>query len=177
MVIQWKKLTFISALILSLSSMSAFAQNVQPQPMPPKSDMMKQHYQNVVKELGLTADQKQKLDVIMQETRTQADPISRSIMEKRRALNQYIFSPQATKEQALTQARDISNLRYQLEETKINAMFKAKCVLTPAQQQKFAELHQRKMMELQRRNPGMGPMMPGPSGPPAPGTPAPAPVQ
>jgi len=146
----WKKFTLITALVFALSSSSVFAAGGQDMksgkpPCPP--EMMKQHYESMMKELGVTTEQKQKLDAIMQESRTQAEPVAKCMWEKKKALMQYIFSSQATKEQALCKAKEITDTKYQLEEIFINGMFKAKCVLTPEQQQKFVELHQKKMME------------------------------
>ncbi|MDD3012262.1 MAG: periplasmic heavy metal sensor [Candidatus Gastranaerophilales bacterium] len=149
--IQWKKITFITALILTLFSFPSWAVEGQyPKQCKPGTEMMKQHYESMLKELGVTADQKQKLDAIMQESRIQAEPVRKCMWEKKQALMQYIFSSQATKEQALCKAKEITDTKYQLEEIFINGMFKAKCILTPEQQQKFIELHQKKMMKFEK---------------------------
>jgi periplasmic protein CpxP/Spy len=147
---RWKKASFISALILGLSFSQTFAQtSTSPSPKPLAGPgMMKPPCENMMNQLGLTADQKQKIDAIMQASKAQADPIMQSMREKKTALMQYLFTPQATKEQALCKAKEISDLKYQLEGVFIDGILKAKCILTPAQQQKFLQLHQRKMMEM-----------------------------
>jgi|GEM_PF-2725161 len=156
MYFQLKKAAFITALILTLFSFPSFAVEGQ-SPTMDRPDMMKHHYESMMKELGVTPEQKQKLDAIMQESRTQADPLIKSMREKKRALMQYILTPQATKEQALCQAKEITDMKYQLEQIFINGMFKAKCILTPEQQQKFAELHQKKMMQFEQKYRGQKP--------------------
>jgi Spy/CpxP family protein refolding chaperone len=143
----WTKLALISALILNFMSLPAFAaegQTVKSRGL--ASESMKMHCETMMKELGITDEQKQKLDLIMSETKTQADPVAKCMMEKKKALMQYIFSSQANKEQAMCKAKEIADLKYQLEGIMINGMFQAKCILTPAQQQKFVELYQNRMM-------------------------------
>jgi Spy/CpxP family protein refolding chaperone len=158
MSIQWKKTALITTMIFTLSSFSAFAQQGPGMKSGMRSpEMMKQRCETMMKELGVTPEQKQKLDAIMQESMTQAEPVMKSIREKKKALMQYMMTSQATKEQALCMAKEINDLKYQLEQIRINSMFEAKCVLTPEQQQKFIELHQKKMMKFKQKPSGMMP--------------------
>lgn len=140
----------ISALIINLFSSSVFA--AEGQTMRSRGFMteaMKMHSETMSTELGLTQEQKQKIDQVMNDTKTQAEPIVKCMCEKRKALIQSIFCSQITKEQALCKAKEIAELKYQLEGIMIDGLMQAKCVLTPVQQQKFVELYQNKMMGYQ----------------------------
>jgi len=156
----WKKISFVSALILSMSFSQAFAQSSSSSASSGASksttsntrpEIMRKGSEDMMKNLGLTTEQKQKIDAIMQASKTQADPIMQSIREKKSALMQYLFTSQATKEEALCKAKEITDLKYQLEGIWIDSILKAKCILTTEQQQKFLELHQKRMMQFGKK--------------------------
>ena len=152
------QIAIISALLLSFS-FPAFAQDNQNsckmkpnQPMMMgKHCMMQKKFDDLLTQAGVTPEQKQKIDVIWQQARTQSEPIMLSLREKRKALFDYISSPQANKDQALAQLKDISQLQYQLESIRINSMFQVKCILTPEQQQKLTQLIQEKMKKHEQQ--------------------------
>lgn len=146
------KAALISALIINLFTNSVFAaegQTGRTRGTLPES--MNIRTETMATELGLTQEQKQRLDQVMNDTRTQAEPIIKCMCEKRKALIQSIFCSQTTKDQALCKAKEIAELKYQLEGIMIDGLMQAKCVLTPTQQQKFVELYQNKMLGLQMR--------------------------
>lgn len=154
MKIYWKKITkqnfLITMLIATLVSFPAFAytdKNFKDYKHCHCPKEMKQKMDNMMKEIGITPEQKQKLDAIKEESRSKSEPVLKCLMEKKRAQMQYLMTPQANKDQALAQEKEISRLQEQLAEIRINSIFEMKNVLTPEQQQKFAEIQQKRMKE------------------------------
>ena len=137
----------VMALMLSLCSFPVMAQDRDGCKCMSGHHKMHEKFESMLTQAGVTPDQKQKLDAIWQQAKTQADPIRTSLFEKKKALFEYISCPQATKEQALSQAQAISQLQLQLETIRINSMFQAKCVLTPDQQQKLSQLIKTEMQK------------------------------
>ena len=158
------QILIISALVLSFCSLPVMAQDNQCG-CKPEPDHYKMHckmhekFDDLLTQAGVTPDQKQKIDAIWQQSRTQAEPIKTCLHEKMKALFDYISCPQANKDQALAQAKAISDLKLQLETIRINAMFQAKCILTSDQQQKLSQLIKEKMQKYEKRCPhDMSPM-------------------
>jgi Spy/CpxP family protein refolding chaperone len=113
---------------------------------------MKQKMDAMFTEIGVDCNQKQQIDAIMQNSRAQSKPIRKCMREKKKALMQYIMTPQATKEQALCLESEISQLHSQLHTIHINTMFEIKKILTPCQQQKMCDYHQKHMAEFEKKH-------------------------
>ena len=113
---------------------------------------MKKKIDAMFTEIGVNCEQKQKIDAIMQDSKTKEKALHQCMHEKKKALGQYMMTPQATKEQALCLANGIDELHKQMHEIHINTFFEMKQVLTPAQQQKMAEYHQKHMAEFEKKH-------------------------
>ncbi len=113
---------------------------------------MKQKMDEMFTEIGVTPEQKQKIDAIMQDSRTKEQAIHKCMHEKKKALMQYMMTSEATKAQALSQEKEIECLHNQLAEIRINSVFETKKILTPQQQRKMAEFHQKHIAEFEKKH-------------------------
>lgn len=110
---------------------------------------MKQRMDEIFAEIGVSIEQRQKIDTIMQDSRTKEQLVHKCMHEKKKTLMQYLTDSQATKAQALIYTKEISCLHNQLSEIRIDSIFEVKKILTPQQQQKMAEYH-KKHSEFQK---------------------------
>lgn len=131
----------------------------------------KQEMDKFLTEIGVTADQKKRMEAIHNDTKAQMKPLITSMFEQRKALMQYMATPAATEDQALAKEQAIEDIQGKMAQVRIQSMFKMKSVLTPEQQQKIAARMQQKMQEFQSRmgkhmgeHPPEGPGGPGPEG-------------
>lgn len=113
---------------------------------------MKQKMDKMFTEIGVDCNQKQKIDAIIQASKVKQEAIHKCMHEQKKALFQYMMTPNATKEQALCLENGISKLHEQSHELRINTFFEMKKVLTPCQQQKMAEYHQKHMAEFEKKH-------------------------
>lgn len=139
----------IAALILNLGSMQAFAShNGHCCNYHQHHCKMKAKMDKMFEKIGVNPCQKQKIDSIFEASKATAEPILKCKMEKKKALMQYLTSPQATKEQAMAMEQEITCIHEKLAEIHINTMFEIRQILTPEQLQKMAKYHQEHMDEF-----------------------------
>lgn len=113
---------------------------------------MKKRMDAMFTEIGINCQQKQQIDCIIQASKEKEDTLRKCKHEKKQALWQYMMTSQATKEQALCMENEISELHKQLHELRINTFFDIKNILTPCQQQKMHEYHQKHKAEFKKRH-------------------------
>jgi Spy/CpxP family protein refolding chaperone len=90
------------------------------------------------RKVGLSAEQKQRVEAIQKESEDQSMPLYQKMMTERKALSDYLASPQATEQEALTRQSAMNDLCQQISQLRLAAMFRVKSILTPEQQQKAA---------------------------------------
>jgi len=118
----------------------------------PCHSKMKKEMDKMFAEIGVNCEQKKQIDCIMQNSKAQSRPIRKCMREKKKALMQYMMTPQATQEQALCMENEISEMHKQIHAIRINTFFEMKKVLTPCQQQKMADYHQKHMAEFEKKH-------------------------
>ena len=96
----------------------------------------------MIKQLGLDAKQTAALETLRTDHRDDVDSIHEQIQAKREAIKALWLAPSPDKNQILVAEREISTLHGQLAESRVDFLFAAKGVLTPAQFSKFIELKQ-----------------------------------
>lgn len=102
-------------------------------------------------ELSLTDAQKEQIKAIRQRTMTAAKPIRESLRTKHQELFALIKKAGTTKDQAIAKQREIHALTNQLAESRLNAWFEARALLTPEQLKKLETVEPKAM----RRHKGM----------------------
>lgn len=94
----------------------------------------------MIKQLGLDAKQTAALQALRSDHRDDVDSIHEQIRAKREAIKTLWLAPNPEKNQILAAEREINALHGQLAESRVDFIFAAKGVLTPAQFSKFIEL-------------------------------------
>lgn len=88
-------------------------------------------------ELNLTDAQKEQIKAIRQRTMESAKPIRENLRTKHQELFTLIKKADTTKDQAIAKQREIHTLSNQLADSRINAWFEARALLTPEQLKKL----------------------------------------
>ena len=134
----------LTATLIALPAIAYHKDNDSKDHKPCHYKMMKEDF---TKDLMLTAEQQKKVDAIMEESKTQTESLKTTMMEKKKALKNYMMTETATQQEALKQQNELSQIHDQLKEMYIKDMFKIKAVLTPEQLKKCSEIHQKKMKD------------------------------
>ena len=120
--------------------------------------------EKMMSELGITPEQQAELKA----SKAKGETLHKQVQEKRRALMEYMASPEATENQALSKSRELANLQQQLGDLRIKTWFEIKGKLTPEQEAKMREMRKQmhekmknKMGEFQNRGGGEGGQRPG----------------
>lgn len=97
-------------------------------------------HQAFSKQLGLSPEQSQKVKAIMQEGHQQSQTMKEQLRAKRKALMQYLQTPNASQSQALSMNADINATQRQMSELRLKTFFAMRAQLTPEQLQKLPQL-------------------------------------
>lgn len=134
------------ALLLNLLPVSASADpssqggRVQGQAASHSAD---ERHQQMVKELGLSPEQGQKVKSTMEQGRAQSQPLREQLKTKRKAMMQYLQTPNATEAGARALNSDINDLQRRLSEIRLKTWFSIRSQLNPEQLQKLQALKAR----------------------------------
>jgi len=135
------------------------------------------HRSGMMEQLGLSAEQKQKVKALMLEGKTQSQTLSQQVQTKRQALMQYLKSSNASESKARAMNAEINDLQKQLSDLRLKTWFGMRSILTPEQLQKLSQMkpkHSGGMNESRRpggmmpqgqMGPRRGGMQPGQMGP------------
>jgi Spy/CpxP family protein refolding chaperone len=131
-------------------------------------------FEKLSQDLQLTEDQKQKMDSLRKEAKSQAEPLKKSMWKKKRSAMEYASSPDATLAKALEMQKDSQSTLNQLETLRITTWFKMRAILTPDQLKQLAvkqkAFHDKMQERLKNHKFGDGPpdaMEGPPQGPPS----------
>lgn len=111
----------------------------------------KQELERFMDEIGVSSEQKTKLQTVVRETKSQIVPILDQLFDRTRQLLKYAASPQATEAETLIRAKELEDLRSEVTPIRVKALFKVKTILTPEQQEKFGGHIQERMQEFQQK--------------------------
>ncbi|HEY9686347.1 MAG TPA: Spy/CpxP family protein refolding chaperone [Coleofasciculaceae cyanobacterium] len=114
---------------------------------------IRREYAKFADRANLTTDQRSRLHAIKQATDQQVESISRTIVDKQRALIQYLFSPGATQATAEQLTQEIAQMRCQIAFLKLGALTQARNVMTEEQQRQFALFHQQIITSMANKYP------------------------
>lgn len=99
----------------------------------------------IFQELNLTEEQQKMMEDNRSEQRKARETLLASIKEEREKLQKALQDPATTKEQAESIARKLKSLQAEMVDSRIDAIFKVKAIMTPEQ---FARFNQ--MMEQRK---------------------------
>lgn len=94
-------------------------------------------HQQMMKELGLSPEQGQKVKSVMEQGRAQSKALREQLKAKRQAMMQYLQNPKATESGARSLNGDINDLQRQLSEIRLKTWFNLRAHLNPEQLQKL----------------------------------------
>lgn len=114
-------------------------------------EQKKQELEHFMEEVGVSSEQKTKLQTVVRETKAQIAPIVERLFAQTHQLIDYAASPNATETETLTRAKELENLRSEITPIRVKALFKMKSILGAKQQEKFAEHIQVGMKEFQQK--------------------------
>lgn len=115
---------------------------------------MKQAQKSVIEQdLNLTPAQKTEIQEIRKDAWAQAEPLIQQMVKQQKELVQYMASPTANKNEALKRRDAIASSRSELAAIQINAVLKVKSLLSPAQQERSAELINQKILYFEANQP------------------------
>ncbi|MCE3236376.1 MAG: Heavy-metal resistance [Vampirovibrio sp.] len=97
-----------------------------------KEAKMKEFYQ----EVNATPEQRAKLDTMHTQFESQVKPLREEMWTKKKALMNYMASPNANKSEAMRREEEITQLKTKVDQLYIDHAFQKKAVLTPEQQKK-----------------------------------------
>lgn len=103
-------------------------------------------------EINATPDQRQQIEATNKNFESQVDPIRTELQQKRKALMEYLATPDATKEEALKQQAAIDDLKARQSQLMIDHTFNKKALLNPDQQQKAKAFFEKKNEEWQKKH-------------------------
>ena len=101
--------------------------------------------------VGLSAEQKKQVEAIHKDAETHTKPIYEQMVSKRKALYEYLATPEATEREALSRQSVIDDLRSPLSQRHLATMFRTTAILTPEQQKKPAALIKEKMATYEKK--------------------------
>lgn len=96
--------------------------------------------QMMLRQLGLSAEQNQKVRAIMEEGRSQSQALHQQLKSKRQAFMQYMHSSSASESRALSLMEEMNALQRQLSELRVRTWFKVRTNLTPEQLQRLSQM-------------------------------------
>lgn len=96
-----------------------------------------ERHQQMIKELGLSPEQGQKVKSTMEQGRAQSQPLREQLKSKRKAMMQYLQTPNATEAGARTLNNEINDLQRRLSEVRLKTWFSMRSQLNPEQLQKL----------------------------------------
>ena len=137
------------------------------------------HDPYMVRQLGLTAAQKTKMDAIFQQHRLNLIDLVAALEKQQVLLKPMISADQPNETEVLAQIDRVAQARANLEKANARMLFDIRKTLTAEQWQKLKALHRQHMMherQMWREHHGMGQMR-RPMPPPAQQQPPPAPQQ
>jgi Spy/CpxP family protein refolding chaperone len=105
--------------------------------------------QQMMAELGITSEQKAKLDTLRQQRQSQVRPLMEQVRTKRTSLRTYLQSPDANPTEARARQQELSRLESSLQDQRLQAWFDMRQVLTPDQRQKMQAKQQERMANRQ----------------------------
>jgi len=112
-------------------------------------------HQCFLSQLDLSKEQSQKIKTIMAGGHKQSQALKSQLHAKKRGLMQYLQSPDANLNQALSQNNDINGMQRQLGELRLKTFFAMRAQLSPEQLQKLQHLQKERMSK--HAAPGCGP--------------------
>jgi protein CpxP len=115
--------------------------------------------------LELTAEQRQQIQALRQEMQQELEATNAQIREIRQQIRQEWLSGQPDEQTLLTLHREMNTLRQVVQERQIRLRLAVHSILTPEQQQRAAELAERRMARGQNGRRGGGTGHRGPGGP------------
>jgi Spy/CpxP family protein refolding chaperone len=121
-------------LVLPLLFLTGNSQNLPPNC---SQEAHEKQIDALLQKSGLTAQQLQKVRVLRQKRKSEAEGLNKALAEKQKALHQYLNSPEATEAKAQALETDISNLGSQLNHNRISTSFKIRQVFSKDQLKKF----------------------------------------
>lgn len=102
----------------------------------------------MIRNLGLTDEQMTKLKTTQQESMAEARKIQQQARERRKALMEYIASPEAKEEKASVMQRELNENLEALAQLRLRSWFKMRSILTPEQLQKLVSERKQRMQQM-----------------------------
>jgi Spy/CpxP family protein refolding chaperone len=96
-----------------------------------------ERHQQMIKDLGLSPEQGQKVKSTMEQGRAQSQSLREQLRTKRKAMMQYLQSPNATEAGARNLNNEINDLQRRLSEIRLKTWFSMRSQLNPEQLQKL----------------------------------------
>lgn len=94
----------------------------------------------MMEQLGLSAEQKQKVKALMEQGKGQSKSLNEQLKTKRQAMMQYLQSPNASEAKAKSMNNEINDIQRQLSELRLKTWFDMRSILTPEQLQKLNQM-------------------------------------
>lgn len=113
--------------------------------------------QQLYQQLNITDEQAAKLKAVREKNQGQVRALRQESMTKRKALSQYMASPDADPAKAMTLQKDLAATNQRLEEQRLKGWFEMRKNLTPEQLTKLQSLrqqHQNKRSQMGNRTGG-----------------------
>lgn len=97
-------------------------------------------HEQMMQQLGLSPEQRQKIKAIMQQGRTESQALHQQLKAKRQALMQYLQSSDANETRARSLNAEINDIQRQLSELRLKTWFAMRSLMTPEQIQKLGQM-------------------------------------
>jgi periplasmic protein CpxP/Spy len=144
-------LVAVMVAVVMLVAGLAYAETEQAGKQPAQGERGKQwqeQKEKIAKELNLTAEQQQKLEANRKTQRETMGRLHRELKEKQDKLQELLKSADVTKASVDPLVADIKSIQDQLVDTRVNAIFAVKAILTPEQ---FTKLQQKAKQRQENR--------------------------
>ncbi len=103
----------------------------------PSASASDERHQQMIKNLGLSPEQGQKVKSTMEQGRAQSQTLREQLKTKRKAMMQYLQTPNATEAGARNLNSEINDLQRRLSEVRLKTWFSMRSQLNPEQLQKL----------------------------------------
>jgi len=134
----------LCAMTLGVAGFAAPQADARPFDRHERMEAPQHQMETLFEQLILTDAQKQQIKAIRQKNMEAAKPIRESLRTKHQELFALIKKSDSTKDQAIAKQREINVLMNQLAESRLNAWYEARAVLTPDQLKQLATIQPRR---------------------------------
>ncbi len=151
-----KTLSVLSASLILTSALCTAAPTEQPSASIPPQALNHSveptlGKEDLVSQINLTPTQKKQVETLRLQTRTKVQPLVQEAMVKRQSLVEYMATPNAQENEALTRQRDIERLQQSIAEEQLKGMFQIREILTQEQLQKLSSLQTQRLHQMAQR--------------------------